>query len=163
MGICCWWWIVLKMLTDRHLLTDLSYSLSWWLLSHLTTQQLDQGRLILKAQISVAWGKWKVPYLGLLQLMFSVDHVQSEICATDLARGCIHISPSSLWLLEMPSFSHRPSVILSRGLSRNTITMPYPLRWVFLDILQIYSDPPTSCRSYPMPEHTDTGAHLDIW
>lgn len=37
-----------------------------------------QGCVIIKAPISGAGGKWKVLYLRLLQLTFSVDRVQSE-------------------------------------------------------------------------------------
>lgn len=84
MGVCCWWWVVLKMQTD----SSLSYSLSWWLLSPLTIQQLYQGHFTLKAWISAAKGKQKVLYLRLLQVVFFVDCVQSEICAAEWDLCC---------------------------------------------------------------------------
>lgn len=58
MGVYCWWWDELKMLTAKTPPTDLS-SLSWWLLFHLTTQELDQRCLTLKAQVAIASRKWK--------------------------------------------------------------------------------------------------------
>lgn len=76
----CWWWVVLKMLPDRPFLTDLS-SLSWWLLSHLTTQELEQGCLILKSTNCYSLRKMKVFVFGAATTyILSGSCVEWELC-----------------------------------------------------------------------------------